>query len=283
MSLSVAVLLAQEPSEILVFDLKATDSNIHLSNPKNISENPGYDNQPVFTEDGLFILFSSERDGQTDIAQYSLEEGYRTWITNTPDNEYSPAPFPRKKKFFSCVRLNQDTTQYLYKYAYKGKEPQIIIPDLKVGYYLWYDNKTLVTFVLGDVETLQVTNFKYKISYPIEKNIGRTLQRIPNTVKDWGGEMSYISFEHGSPEIYSINPRNSQKQYICDALSGSQDLVWTSDGSILMGNDEGIFRFIPGISDSWAPIQIDSDLTLKGFSRMAVSPNGKKIVVVVRE
>lgn len=283
MLLTVAVILGQEPSEIVVFDLSETDTAIQLSNPINISENEGYDNQPAFTDDGLSILFASERDGQTDIAQYSVEEGYRTWITNTPDNEYSPAPYPRKKKFFSCVRLNSDSTQYLYKYAYKNKEPQIIVPELKVGYYLWFDDRTLVTFVIGDVETLEVSNFKYKIRYPIEKNVGRSLQRIPITVAEFGGKMSYISYEHESPEIYAINPQNSEKTYICDALEGSQDLVWTADGSILMGNDSGIYRFIPGASASWVPVEIDGDSNLKGFSRMAVSPNGKKIAVVVSE
>ena len=205
------------------------------------------------------------------------------WLTNTTDSEYSPAPYPRKKKFFTCVRLNQDGTQYLYKYAYKNKEPEVIIPNLKVGYYLWFDEKTLVNFVLGDIETLQVSNFKYNIRYPIEKNIGRSLQKIPVSVPAFGGELSYISLEHGSPEIYSIDPKNSEQQYITDTLEGSQDLVWTASGSILMGNKTGIFQYKPGESKSWVPVQIESENILKGFSRMAISPNGKKIAVVVKE
>ena len=92
MSLYCAFVLAQSPSEIYVFDLLEDGTSIRLSNPINISSNPGYDNQPMFTEDGLTVMFASEREGQTDIAQYNLSEGYRTWITNTPDSEYSPAP-----------------------------------------------------------------------------------------------------------------------------------------------------------------------------------------------
>lgn len=283
MSFCFALLLAQEPSEILVFDIAENDTLVLLSNPVNISDNPGYDNQPVFSEDGLFILFASERNGQTDIARYNLQEGYRNWITNTPGNEYSPAPYPRKKKFFSCVRLNEDETQYLYRYAYKNKEPEIIVPELKVGYYLWFNDKTLITFVIGEVETLQVNNFKYKIRYPIEKNTGRSLQKIPSSVPGIGGDLSYINLEHGSPEIYAIDPVNSEQEYIGDALPGSQDLVWTAAGSMLMGNEEGIYRFIPGKSDSWIPVKIESDVNMKGFSRMAVSTDGKKIAVVVSE
>jgi hypothetical protein len=283
MSFCCVLLLAQEPSEILVFDLTENDSLIRLSNPVNISDNPGYDNQPMFTEDGLFILFSSAREGQTDIARYNIEEGYRNWLTNTTASEYSPAPYPGKKKFFSCVRLNEDETQYLYKYAFKNREPQIIIPGLKVGYYLWLKEKMLITFVLGDEETLQVSNFRYKIRYPIAKNTGRSLQKIPMSVNGLEGQLSFISLEHGSPEIYAIDPKNSELTYVGDALPDSQDLVWTLEGSVLMGNEEGIYFFRPGITESWFPVEIETEKSLHGFSRMAVSPNGKKVAVVVSE
>ena len=283
MSMLCALLWAQQPSEIIVFDLQESDGVITLLNPVNISLNEGYDNQPAFSEDGLFLLFSSERDGQTDIARYSFEENYRTWITNTPDNEYSPSPYPRKKKFFTCVRLNQDGTQYLYKYAYKNKEPEVIIPNLKVGYYHWFSDKMLVTFVIGDTETLQVSNFRYKIRYPIERNTGRSFQRIPAAVEKFGGKLCYINLEHGGPEIYAIDPENSQQEYISDALKGSQDLVWTLGGKILMGNEEGIYQFDPGESKEWIPVNIEAPMALKGFSRLAVSPDGRKIAVVVSE
>ena len=283
MSLCCAFALAQEASEIYVFNLFENDTIIRLSDPINISSNPGYDNQPMFTEDGQSIMFASEREGQTDIAQYNLSEGYRTWITNTPDSEYSPAPFPKKKKYFTCVRLNEDNTQYLYKYAYKKKPPEIMLPDLRVGYYLWFDDKTLVSFVIGDVETLQVSNFKYDIRYPIEKNIGRSLQKIPPSATAFQGKMSYISLDHGSPEIYAIDPAKSDPVYITDALEDSQDLVWTRSGSILMGNETGLFWFRSEISKDWLPVIIESDIQLSGFSRLAISPDGKKIAVVVRE
>jgi len=283
MSLYCAFVLGQSSSEIYVFDLSEDGRSIRLSNPINISSNPGYDNQPMFTEDGLTVMFASEREGQTDIAQYNLSEGYRTWITNTPDSEYSPAPYPKKKKYFTCVRLNKDDTQHLYKYAFKKKPPEIMLPSLRVGYYLWFNEKTLVSFVIGDIETLQVSNFKYDIRYPLEKNIGRSLQKIPSTVNAYQGKMSYISLEHGSPEIYAIDPTNSESVYITDALEDSQDLVWTKSGSILMGNETGLFHYRADLSEEWLPVIIESDLPLGGFSRLAISPDGRKMAVVVRE
>lgn len=278
-----ANIFAQLPTEIYLFDLKKTDSTYILSNPINISDNEGYDNQPSFTEDGLAVLFASNRNGQTDIARYDITEGYRNWITNTEVNEYSPTPYYGKKKYFTCVRFENED-QLLYKYSYRGKEPEVLIPNLKVGYYVWFDKNIVITFVLGDdTETLQVSNFKYKIKYPIEQNIGRSLNRVPNPFSNGINKISYISKSHGTPEIYEIDPLLSESKYLVDTVEGSEDLAWTIEGAILMGKDDKIYKFQPGMDKEWKSIWIESDLPLKNITRLAISPKGNKIAVVVNE
>jgi len=276
-------LFAQEATEIYLFELNKSESTYSISNPINISENEGYDNQPSFTEDGLGILFASTRNGQTDIARYDILENYRTWITKTDVNEYSPASYPNKKKYFTCVRLDEDGTQLLYKYAYKKKLPEVLIPDLKVGYYLWFNNRTVISFVIGDIETLQVSNFKHKIKYPIQSNIGRSLNNIPVPMSIGSNIISFISKGHEIPEIYAINPTTSDTKYLGDVLEGSEDLTWTKDGTILMGKGDKIYKFKPEVDKEWIPIEIDSELPLKNITRLIVSPDGTKIAVVVDE
>ena len=283
MSLLCAVLVAQEATEIYLFDLSEQGDQITISNPINISNNPGYDNQPSFTEDGMGILFSSFRDGQADISKYFLNENYRVWLTNTPESEFSPVSVPGKKKYFTCVRLNEDETQYLYKYAFKKKMPELLIPDLKVGYYLWFDPKTVISFVIGDIETLQVSSFKFKIRYPIQSNIGRSLHKIPNSAGLGSNLISFISLDHESPEIYSIDPLKSTAKYITDALPGSQDVTWTSKGTMLMGKGNTIYKFHPGIDKEWQAIIIEGDFNIDGMSRMVISPDGSKLAVVASE
>jgi hypothetical protein len=46
---------AQTGSEIYLFDLLSVDDKYAIANPVNISDNPGYDNQPSF-----MILFHTE-------------------------------------------------------------------------------------------------------------------------------------------------------------------------------------------------------------------------------
>ena len=276
-------LSAQEATEIYLFDLLKKDDSFVLKNPVNISNNEGYDNQPSFTEDGQSILFSSFRNGQSDIAKYEIFDNYRTWITETEANEYSPISYPKKSKNFTCVRLDEDGAQLLYKYYYKNKEPEVLIPNLKVGYYLWLNNKSLVSFVLGDIETLQVSNFKLKIKYPIQSNIGRSIQKIPIPMEIGDELLSFISKENGASEIYAINPVTSETKYLADALEGSEDLTWTADGTILMGKGSSIYKLKPGVDTNWARIYIESDLPIKNITRIVTGLNGRKIAVVVSE
>lgn len=283
MSLLCSFITAQEATEIYLFDLKELDGQITISNPINISKSEGYDNQPSFTEDGSAVLFSSFRDGQADISKYFIQENYRVWLTSTKESEFSPAMLPGKKKFFTCVRLNEDGSQFLYKYPYNKKLPELLIPDLKVGYYLWLDQKRVLSFVIGDIETLQVTNFKFKIRYPIQSNIGRSLNKIPNTAGLGTNLVSFISMDHEVPEIYSIEPQTSETKYITDALTGSQDLTWTANGSILMGHNSSIYKFYPGVDEKWEPISIESEFPIEGITRLAISPDGTKLAVVVLE
>ncbi len=272
-------IFAQEATEIYLFDLIRSNNEFGIHNPVNISKSAGYDNQPSFTQDGSGILFASTRNDQTDIARYDIEEHYRTWLTHTPNaNEYSPAYYPNKKKYFTCVRLNEDGSQLLYKYSYKNKEPEVLLTNLKVGYFVWFNDKVVISYVLGDIETLQVSNLKFKINYPIQQEIGRSLQRIPNE-----DLISYISKSHEVPEIYSIDPNTSETKYIADAIEGSEDLTWSPDGTIFMGKEDQIFKFNPKTDKKWTPVNIESKLPIQNITRVVVSPDGTKIVLVVKE
>jgi len=268
---------SQPATEVYLFDLIQNDSVFTVDNPVNISNNIGYDNQPSFLNDGTGILFTSTRDNQTDIVLYNLENQTKAWLTNTIDNEYSPIQTPYKKHF-TAIRLEKDGTQLLWIYPFSRRKSKILVENLKVGYHAWYNKNMVVAFVLGDPSTLQVSNLKFKIKYPIEKNIGRSIHKIPET-----DLISYISLQENEPEIYSINPVNSEKKYITDALKDSQDMVWTSDGTIIMGREDKLFKLKPGIDKEWIEFASLKSFKLNGITRLSISPLGDKIAIVVDE
>lgn len=268
---------SQPATEVYLFDFIQNDSVFTVENPINISNNQGYDNQPSFLLDGSGVLFASTRDDQTDIALYNIENKTKAWLTNTLGNEYSPIQTPQKK-YFSAIYLDRDGTQLLWVYPFNRKKPKVLIENLEVGYHTWFNRKMIVSFVLGDPPTLEVSNLKFKIKYPIERNIGRSIHKIPGTEL-----ISFISQENDDFEIYSINPLNSEKQYLTDALKNSQDLAWTPDGTMIMGTSDKLYKLKPGVDKNWIEFASLKRFELTGITRLAVSPLGNKIVIIVDE
>jgi dipeptidyl aminopeptidase/acylaminoacyl peptidase len=96
----------------------------------NISNNPGYDNQPSFLPDSSGILFSSNRDGkQTDIYRYDIRNKRLTQLTKTPEAEYSPTVTPDRRSF-SAVRVEADDTQRLWRFDRDGENPRVLLENM---------------------------------------------------------------------------------------------------------------------------------------------------------
>ena len=111
--LSSLVEFAQAPpeSDIWLFEIDVTDKAILLKKGLNATNNPGYDNQPFFTNDNRQMLFTSIRDGvQSDIYEFDLRAKKTSQITNTKVSEYSPMVTP-DLSFISVVVVEPDSVQ----------------------------------------------------------------------------------------------------------------------------------------------------------------------------
>src|SRR5881394_3042302 len=110
-----AGLRAQQPpsTDIFLAPLSIEDGRPVIGSPVNVTNRPGYDNQPSFTPDGHALLFTSiHDDGQSDIYRYDLATKEITRVTNTPESEYSATVMPGNQRF-SVVRVEMDSTQRL--------------------------------------------------------------------------------------------------------------------------------------------------------------------------
>jgi hypothetical protein len=265
-------------SEIYLFDLKNGKNEVVLSNPKNITNHPGYDNQPFFHPDKPLLYFTSaNEDSRTDIIEYNLKTSVSKKITNTTEREYSPTVTP-DKKFISCIIQRDNGAQDLGKYPIEGGVPEVIINSLTVGYHAWLDNNTLYVFVLGEPPTLHRYLVSEKRDEVIESNIGRSIHKVPGSKK--------ISFVHkATPEKWTIKTieGNATAQEIGETLTAREDLAWTPDGKLIMSNGEKFFIAEPALPLNWKEIKLDSTLKLKGITRLAVSNDGTMVAVVVSE
>ncbi|HIB02665.1 MAG TPA: hypothetical protein EYO34_04815 [Candidatus Marinimicrobia bacterium] len=267
----------QPASEVYLFDLKEVNNHFSVSNPVNISSNRGYDNQPSFMTNGREVLFTSTRNGQTDIVRYNMRINRKTWLTETEGSEYSPIQIGSTQTF-SAILLEKDGTQLLYKYNMRSGEGEVLVPDLKIGYHSWVDKNRLISFVLGDPPTLQSSDLKRGTNTVLDNTIGRSLHAVP------GREvMSYVSKKEKQWTINSFHPETGKIGYIGMTHKESDDYAWTPSGKLLTGEGARLYKLDPEKEQHWTEIADLSDFGLTGITRLAVSPRGDKIAVVVVE
>ena len=101
-------------TEIFLAPLSVENGVAVVGAPVNVTRHAGYDNQPSFTPDGAAILYTSQRDGQTDVYRYDLRDRSTTPLTDTPESEYSPAVAPDGRSI-TVVRVEADSAQRLWE------------------------------------------------------------------------------------------------------------------------------------------------------------------------
>ena len=276
---------AQAPagSEIILFDLKIKKDKVTLSNPKNITNRPGYDNQPSFHPDLPFIYFSSFNDQQrSDIKRYNIKDGTTVNITATNEREYSPTVTP-DKQFLSCVIQRDNGAQDLGKYPIDGGESALIIDSLIVGYHVWVDNSHLALFVLGGEgkpNNLHFMRLPTKSDTVLATDIGRSLNKIPEE-----RAFSFIQHREKENKIMKYSTETTSISELGTTINMKEDIAWTHDGKILTSDGARLFFMnSKKRGKEWIPINVvaGSDL-LKSITRIAVSPKGDKVAIVVSE
>lgn len=254
---------------------------MRLSNPKNITDKIGYDNQPFFhPSEPLLYYVSAMPDRQTDIWSYNLKTGARTQLTQTPDSEYSPTVVPSSQYLSCIVQRVANGDQDLVKYELKKPANASIILESrkvgKVGYQAWISDKELVTFILGEPQTLHFMNLVQRKDTILAPNIGRSLHRIPKQ-----NMFSFVQTIDGKAMIRSYDPARNTIADIAEGQSGSEHYnTWTPDGILLESKGNEILSFNP-VSKQWQPVQLPDNLPKKKISRMAIQ--GTKVAIVLDE
>jgi hypothetical protein len=278
-SVNTFLLLAQPGTEILLFDVKTKNGKMILSNPRNITNHIGYDNQPSFHPEKPIIYYASANDeGRTDIVQYNYKTNKHKAITKSDEREYSPTVTP-DKKFISCILQRDSGAQDLVKYPIEGGDPQVLIDDEIVGYHVWIESNKVLVFTLPQPFKLLQIDLEKKTKFVVAENIGRSLHRIPK--EDAISYTQKVADNHFN--ILRYNPTDNTRVVISSELRNSDgDMCWTSSGKILatLGNK---IIMLDELENSWKEVELRSENKTNGFTRLTMSPDGKTLAVVVME
>ena len=263
-------------------DFKSGADTLKFGEPKRITDFVGYNNQPFFMPDGHTILYTSIRNKQADIYRYDIKTGTTTQVTNTPESEYSPTLMPDRKNL-SVVRVEADgKTQRLWRFPLTGGAPSLVLEDIKgVGYHLWIDDHTLALFIVGGSgkpNYLEIYDMRTGKSEFVTDNPGRVLRRIPNQNKF--SFVHKVSTNHW--EIKAFDLRTHTSSSLIETLAGSEDYAWLPDGRLLMGTESKLAVVMPLSGQKWSQADDFAVPGLQGISRIAVSPKGDRLAMVVR-
>lgn len=262
-------LWAQGEAEVYLLDLTQDSPT-----PINISHNLGYDNQPSFW-DNDHLLYTRTRAGQTDIVRYKLNSKKNEWLCDTAQgSEYSPLRIPESETF-SAIRLDTTGLQRLYRYSEDGKS-ELLFSPLKIGYHHWVSATILLcTVLVEDHMNLMLVkpNSSNKL---IAEKVGRSLHCIPKTA-----QLSFIQQIEGKRVLSSFDPNTQNIQPLFTLPEGVQDVSWLPTGILIFGQGNTLFQWDPNTSTG---IQVWKKLTgINNISRLALSPDGKRLALVEEE
>ena len=293
-------------ADIYLVPLKGGLASMKGATPVPVSVAPGYDNQPNFSPDGNRILFAANRDGkQSDVYVFDRASGRVTQLTQTAENENSPTFVPDgagPPGSFTVVQSEFDSNgarpaspiQRLWRFNADGRSPALILAGINpVGYHAWIDSDRLVLFVLGaqgKPSTLQIASVKTGKAEIVTENVGRSLHRIPGT--------RLASFVHREGEVYTVKQIDIASKKIdplVKAVEGSsdRDYAWSADGkTILMSAGTKVMSWtrLPseasakeGGAAGWVEVFDAAPAQLGNITRLAVSPKGDAVAIVVAE
>ncbi len=271
--------IAQSDSEIFLLDIKFKQDKIEISNVKKISNNKGYNNQPIFVSNDK-ILFTSERNLQNDIVQYDSSENSLKYLTNTLTSEYSPIRY--KKNKITAVSLDKKGEQYLRIYDIKDNTFKIPFTDKIVGYYTYSKQikNLIISSVLENNElVLYTSNLKTKEHTYIDNNTGRSIHNIPK-YKFGQEKISYISKKDSIWNINYVDLSNYETKTITTTLNNNEDICWFKDGSILTSHKNNLYIFNSKLSKNWKLLCSLEEYGITNISRIAINPDNDKLALV---
>lgn len=265
-------------TDIYLAPLSVRDGKVAVGTLVDITNRPGYDNQPSFTPDGRAMLYTAiHEDGQADTYRYDLASRKTARVTTTAESEYSPTVMPGGQRF-SVIRVEADSTQRLWSFAMNGSDPRLVLSDMKpVGYHLWLDDRRLALFVLGDPNALVIEDSRGARRDTIARDIGRSLVMIPRA-----RAFSYLQHSGSAWSMARVDMNGHAPPRITTLVTmprGADYVAWLSPTLALTATGSSLLSWKPGQSD-WAPA---ADLAASGVrraSRLAVSRDGRWLAIV---
>lgn len=279
--LSMTMSFAQVESDLYLFSLERTDKDeFHVHTAKFLSSfnKKGYTNQPSFTPSGdLLVSVRKSNESQNDIWLLNLTTKKNKRLTQTNAKEYSPRIHPDEEHLTVLRQISENPLdQQVCNINLRSGDMDCVPGGTDIGYYTWLSPNELGLFRIDESgNRLNYYNIDDNKNRRITTSIGRTL------FSNKSGWLIYVhKFTNDYWYIKKYNPATSVIEIVTQTMGKNEDFAIGPDGTYFMGNDHLLYAFHPDKDKGWKQV---ADLSLYGIrhiTRLAISPDGKKLVLV---
>ena len=285
---SAATLPAQiNDAEVWVGSLDMAGGRLGVSKLVNISNHPGYDNQPAFFPDGSRLVFTSQIAVLDDTGHavqaviYDFASGTSTPLRGALG--FSPTPAADG----ASLMLLRDGRVWLRDM--KGKEIALTETS-EAGYYARFDDRTWVLFMNDKQRRIVIYDATTKALDTMAVGAVTAPFRIPGK-----RAVTFVAAEpFPAPEGEAAKSAPPRKLFLrrlelddrhittlsAIPFSTSGSHVWTSRGTLLMASGHTIYEWNPAHPEEWRPAAQFDNPDLQGLTRIALSPRGDRIALV---
>ncbi|MGL5889192.1 MAG: hypothetical protein ACRC3B_04870 [Bacteroidia bacterium] len=268
-------------SDVWLFDCNYSLGKIQLGGGYNVSSRAGYDDQPSFSDGGMYLLYTSEQTGgQTDIIRFDPILKISKQMTTTSVSEYSPSMMPGNK-YFSCVVVEKDSSQRLWQYHKVTGESKVLIPKVyAIGYHCWFNPKTVFLFQIGEPNMLVMVNAGNGKKRNCVTNPGRCIQTWKSPKRKL-----LLYTEMAADSSWTVNALNStgMKEQSFAAVQlpkGTQDFTVDGLNNMIAGQGSKLMCYNLIRRDGWQEITDLKGIGITKISRLSVSVEGHRLALV---
>ena len=268
--------MAQMPeTDIWLFKIDKKDGKFVYSNPLNINNRAGYDNQPVFSSDDKSILYVSiDNSQQADIYRYDIKTKLHVNVTKTQVSEYSPTIMPGGSGYSSVV-VEQDSAQRIWEYSLTGSFVKISHQGTdSVGYHTWLNKDTLLYYKLTNPHSLRVLDLTSDKDSWICDNPTRAFKKIENSSRFIYGVKETSSIQY---RIY--DPVLRESKFYATHNSLSEDFIWHPELGLIKSENAELLHYNEQ-SKTWEVLFSFSGIGVKKITRFVFDSKSKQLAIV---
>jgi hypothetical protein len=246
-----------------------------IKKAENITNRPGYDNQPSFSKTGKNIYFVSvKEDKQADIYSCNVGSKKIMQITKTRESEYSPNE-TTFGNYLSVLHVTTDSLQ------------TVKLLDLKTftitnsnfssfdsaGYYHFLNADTVLYYKLTQPHTLRYFVSSNGKDGLLAEHPTRTFKKIDRSKFIFGVKDSV------STRYFLYDVRLQKAKLYATINSVNEDMIWHPQHGLLISNQARILKF-NATTSTWDTLYDLSSFGIKKITRFCFDPKNKFLVVV---